>query len=349
MTLPRWNARKSRGIFNARRSDPDAASCAGDRSLLRFLTCGSVDDGKSTLIGRLLYNADVVMDDQLEALKAEFAALRHDRRRHRFLAVARRARGRAPAAHHDRCRLPLFLDPAPLVHRRRQPGPRAIHAQHGDRRLERRSRGAAGRCPQGRAAADPPAFADLLAVRHPPCRARGQQARSRRIRPRLVRQDRDRLRAIRRRSRFRLAGHDPAVGAPRRQPDRALAAHALVSGAEPARTSRNDRRDRGRRRPEVPFPGAMGQPPEPGIPRVFGHRCVRRGGAGRPNPGHGFVARLAGQGDRHLRRSAGARLCRRRGDPDPGGRDRHRARRHAGASAMRRANSPTSSPRISSG
>jgi bifunctional enzyme CysN/CysC len=44
---------------------------AGDRLLLRFLTCGSVDDGKSTLIGHLLYNADVVMGDQLEALKAE--------------------------------------------------------------------------------------------------------------------------------------------------------------------------------------------------------------------------------------------------------------------------------------
>jgi bifunctional enzyme CysN/CysC len=44
---------------------------AGDRSLLRFLTCGSVDDGKSTLIGHLLYAADAVMGDQLEALKAE--------------------------------------------------------------------------------------------------------------------------------------------------------------------------------------------------------------------------------------------------------------------------------------
>ena len=54
--------------------------------------------------------------------------------------------------------------------------------------------------------------------------------------------------AVRRRSRFRLAGHDPALGAPRRQPDRALAAHALVSGAEPARISRNDRR-RPRTRP----------------------------------------------------------------------------------------------------
>ncbi len=37
-------------------------------SLLRFLTCGSVDDGKSTLIGRLLYECNAVFDDQLGAL-----------------------------------------------------------------------------------------------------------------------------------------------------------------------------------------------------------------------------------------------------------------------------------------
>jgi bifunctional enzyme CysN/CysC len=39
-----------------------------DRNLLRFLTCGSVDDGKSTLIGRLLYDAHLILDDQLAAL-----------------------------------------------------------------------------------------------------------------------------------------------------------------------------------------------------------------------------------------------------------------------------------------
>jgi bifunctional enzyme CysN/CysC len=38
------------------------------KSLLRFMTCGSVDDGKSTLIGRLLYESDGVFDDQLAAL-----------------------------------------------------------------------------------------------------------------------------------------------------------------------------------------------------------------------------------------------------------------------------------------
>jgi bifunctional enzyme CysN/CysC len=38
---------------------------------LRFITCGSVDDGKSTLIGRLLYEAGTILDDQLNALKAD--------------------------------------------------------------------------------------------------------------------------------------------------------------------------------------------------------------------------------------------------------------------------------------
>src|SRR6185437_1126117 len=41
------------------------------KSLLRFLTCGSVDDGKSTLIGRLLYDSKLLFDDHLAALKKD--------------------------------------------------------------------------------------------------------------------------------------------------------------------------------------------------------------------------------------------------------------------------------------
>jgi bifunctional enzyme CysN/CysC len=52
----------------AGRSLPVAAA---DQGLLRFLTCGSVDDGKSTLIGRLLYEAGVVPSDQLAAVEQE--------------------------------------------------------------------------------------------------------------------------------------------------------------------------------------------------------------------------------------------------------------------------------------
>ncbi|MBR7620470.1 sulfate adenylyltransferase subunit CysN [Phenylobacterium sp. 20VBR1] len=41
------------------------------KSLLRFITCGSVDDGKSTLIGRLLYDSKMILDDQMAALEAD--------------------------------------------------------------------------------------------------------------------------------------------------------------------------------------------------------------------------------------------------------------------------------------
>ena len=41
------------------------------KSLLRFITCGSVDDGKSTLIGRLLYEAKMIFDDQLTQLAVD--------------------------------------------------------------------------------------------------------------------------------------------------------------------------------------------------------------------------------------------------------------------------------------
>jgi bifunctional enzyme CysN/CysC len=41
------------------------------KDLLRFITCGSVDDGKSTLIGRLLYDSKMIFEDQLAALEAD--------------------------------------------------------------------------------------------------------------------------------------------------------------------------------------------------------------------------------------------------------------------------------------
>jgi len=41
------------------------------KSLLRFITCGSVDDGKSTLIGRLLYESKMLFEDQLAALESD--------------------------------------------------------------------------------------------------------------------------------------------------------------------------------------------------------------------------------------------------------------------------------------
>ncbi|MEZ5871698.1 MAG: sulfate adenylyltransferase subunit CysN [Nitratireductor sp.] len=44
-----------------------------EKSLLRFITCGSVDDGKSTLIGRMLYESKMIFEDQLTALQSDSA------------------------------------------------------------------------------------------------------------------------------------------------------------------------------------------------------------------------------------------------------------------------------------
>ena len=49
----------------------EAVSAAETADTLRLLTCGSVDDGKSTLIGRLLYDSHLLMEDQLDDLKAD--------------------------------------------------------------------------------------------------------------------------------------------------------------------------------------------------------------------------------------------------------------------------------------
>ncbi len=63
---------------NAYRADAMIAKDIGaylqqhqQKSLLRFITCGSVDDGKSTLIGRLLYDSKLIFEDQLAALEAD--------------------------------------------------------------------------------------------------------------------------------------------------------------------------------------------------------------------------------------------------------------------------------------
>ena len=107
--------------------------------LLRLVTCGSVDDGKSTLIGRLLYDTKQIFVDQLEHIE-ETSKRRGDGVRQPRAAHRRPAR-RARAGDHDRRRLPLVRDAAPPLPARRRAGPRAVHAQHGHGRLDRRRRG----------------------------------------------------------------------------------------------------------------------------------------------------------------------------------------------------------------
>ena len=66
----------SRPLESERGPDPPRRRAPGSpqqeaKELLRFITCGSVDDGKSTLIGRLLYESKQIFDDQLAALESD--------------------------------------------------------------------------------------------------------------------------------------------------------------------------------------------------------------------------------------------------------------------------------------
>jgi len=65
--MPRPELAKAAAAAGAR-SIADLLAAERKKDLLRFLTCGSVDDGKSTLIGRLLYDSKLVCDDQLAGL-----------------------------------------------------------------------------------------------------------------------------------------------------------------------------------------------------------------------------------------------------------------------------------------
>lgn len=52
-------------------SQSEPAGSQDEKDILRFITCGSVDDGKSTLIGRLLYDAGAIYEDQVQALQVD--------------------------------------------------------------------------------------------------------------------------------------------------------------------------------------------------------------------------------------------------------------------------------------
>src|SRR5215471_18150622 len=60
---------EGRLLLMKREAIPGLAPDAVDRGVLRFLTCGSVDDGKSTLIGRLLYDTKALLSDTLATLE----------------------------------------------------------------------------------------------------------------------------------------------------------------------------------------------------------------------------------------------------------------------------------------
>ncbi len=216
------------------------------KSLLRFLTCGSVDDGKSTLIGRLLYDADLIMGDQLAALKA---GIRGALARPATISISRcswmGSKTNASSASPS-------MSPTVFLQRTR-----ALFIVADSPGHEQYTRNMA----TGASTAD-------LAVLLVDAR-KGVLAQTRRhslicslfgIRHIVLAVNKldlvgferavfDRIAADYARfaadSGLCLADDDPAIGALRRQSDRALGAHALVRGAEPPRLPREHRRGRG--------------------------------------------------------------------------------------------------------
>src|SRR6478609_1188527 len=79
MKRGRWSRRSARGTSEMQGVDLSQEyidtylARHQKKELLRFLTCGSVDDGKSTLIGRLLHDTKMIYEDQLAAVKRDSA------------------------------------------------------------------------------------------------------------------------------------------------------------------------------------------------------------------------------------------------------------------------------------
>lgn len=72
---PQWKTEKNKAIFNLK---TETMSNIDNNQLLRISTAGSVDDGKSTLIGRLLYDSKSIFEDQLEAVESTSKKKGHD-------------------------------------------------------------------------------------------------------------------------------------------------------------------------------------------------------------------------------------------------------------------------------
>ena len=128
----RWSGARRKATSDVR---DRVTSRFATSELLRFITAGSVDDGKSTLIGRLLHDSKAILEDQLARGREAHAEARRQERGP--LAAHRWPAGGARAGHHHRRRLPLLRHAAAQVHHRRHAGPRAVHPQHGHRRVHR--------------------------------------------------------------------------------------------------------------------------------------------------------------------------------------------------------------------
>ena len=303
MSRPRWRRRSARAISDGRRPT-DARGTRGDRSADRHT------EGPAALPDLRLGRRRQVDPDRAAALRFQAdhgrpagrsdprqRPLWHHRRGSRPGAAGRRPGGGAPAGHHHRRRLPLLHHRSAQLHRRRHPRPRAVHPQHGHRRLQCRPGRHPDRCAQGRPDPDAAPLDHLLAARRAPRGAGGEQDRPGGLRPGRLRPHRRRLPRLCRRSELPRDHADPDVGPPRRQCHPALGQDALVQGPDPDRASGDRRCGERHGRKAVPLPRAMGQPAQSRLPRLFRRRCLGNRAPGRS--GHRGGVRPPDQGGAH--------------------------------------------------
>ena len=150
------------------------------RTLLRLATAGSVDDGKSTLVGRLLFDTNSVLSDTLDHVEKVSKRKGLDRADLALLTDGLRAEREQGITIDVAYR--YFATPARKFILADCPGTRAVHPEHRHRFLDRRRDRAAGRRPQRRDRADPPASGRRLAAAGPARGAGGEQDRPGRLR-----------------------------------------------------------------------------------------------------------------------------------------------------------------------
>ena len=137
-----------------------------DRGLLRFLTCGSVDDGKSTLIGRLLFDTKTILADAPTAIGGPRKQARPPARSTcRCSPTA--CRPSANRASPSTSPTALLLHRHAQVHHRRRAGPRAVPTRNMVTAASTANLAIIPSTRAGRADPDPPPLQARCAGRHP--------------------------------------------------------------------------------------------------------------------------------------------------------------------------------------